>query len=247
MIRVNQKLLSVMRRAITDYNMIQDGDRVAVGLSGGKDSLMTLAALANYRLFSPQKFELVAITVDLGFKDADFSPLIDFCQKLDVKYHIEKTDIYNIIFEHRKKTNPCSLCSKMRRGTLNTIMINKGYNKLALGHHGDDLIETLLLSLFYEGRLSTFAPIGYMDRTGISLIRPLIYADEKNIAAATKDYPVLFNPCPANHYTKREYMKDLVKKLQKDIPGVKERMLRAIINPERNNLWDKITPFKDKE
>ncbi|MCL2675892.1 MAG: tRNA 2-thiocytidine(32) synthetase TtcA, partial [Firmicutes bacterium] len=137
----------------------------------------------------------------------------------------------------RREKNPCSLCSKMRRGALNSVLIKLGCNKLALGHHGDDLVETLLLSLFYEGRLSTFAPVSLMDRTNITLIRPFVYAEEKNIAAAAKNYPVAFNPCPANHSTKREYMKDLLKKLQGDIPEVKERMLGAITHPERNNLW----------
>jgi len=237
MIKIGQKILSVMRKAITDHKMISDGDRIAVGLSGGKDSLTLAAALAAYRLFSPQKFDLCAVTVDMGFPNADFSPIAEFCKELNIEYHIEHTDLYEIIFNIRREKNPCSLCSKMRRGALNSVLIKLGCNKLALGHHGDDLVETLLLSLFYEGRLSTFAPVSLMDRTNITLIRPFVYAEEKNIAAAAKNYPVAFNPCPANHSTKREYMKDLLKKLQGDIPEVKERMLGAITHPERNNLW----------
>lgn len=246
MIKIDNALLSVMRKAINDRQMIQDGDRIAVGLSGGKDSLTLLAALAAYRVFSPEKFSLCAITIDLGFKDADFSGLIDFCRRAEVDYHIEHTDIAEIIFDVRKETNPCSLCSKMRRGALNSVINRMGFNKLALGHHGDDVVETLLLSLFYEGRLSTFAPVSYMDRTGVTVIRPFVYAEEKNIAAASRDFPVMHNPCPANHNTQREYMKKLIKTIQKDIPFAKDRMLSAVIHPERNNLWE-VKCDKDKK
>lgn len=238
-----QKILSPLRRAITDYKMINDGDKVAVGLSGGKDSLVLLTALKAYQRFSPQKFDLMAITIDLGLK-ADFSRLIEYCASLDVPYHIEHTDIAPIIFEERKEKNPCSLCSKMRRGALNTCLNERGYNVLALGHHADDLVETLLLSLFYEGRLSTFSPLSFMDRTSVTMIRPLVYAYEKDIAALSETLPILHNPCPANHLTQREYMKDLIKHIQEEIPFAKERMHSAIVNPERNNLW--VRPI-DKE
>lgn len=234
-----QKILSSMRRAITDYNMIQDGDKIVVGLSGGKDSLILLKAMKNYQIFSPQKFELCAVTIDLGF-GADFSQLIAFCADLGVEYKVVKTEIGPIIFDERKEKNPCSLCSKMRRGALNNCIKEMGYNKLALGHHADDLTETLLLSLFYEGRLSSFAPVGFMDKSEVTMIRPLVYTFEKDIIGEAKNLPVLFNPCPANHTTQREYMKNLLATISKDIPFAKERIHSAITKPERNNLWDKV-------
>ncbi len=233
-----QNILSSMRRATSEFNMIADGDRIAVGLSGGKDSLVLLKALSVFRKFSPEKFELVAITIDMGLGNIDFEPLIEFCKQEDVEYHIEHTDIGDIIFNVRKEKNPCSLCSKMRRGALNNALKTYGCNKLALGHHADDLVETMLLSFFYEGRLSTFAPISYMDRSGVTLIRPLIYTEEKNIAAYARDLPVAKNPCPADHETQREAMKKLIKHIQKDIPFAKDRMFGAITSPDRYNLWD---------
>lgn len=231
-----QKLLSFIRRAVDERNMIADGDNIAVGLSGGKDSLVLLDGLNALRRFYPNKFNLCAVTVDLGL-GADYSPLKTYCDSLWVEYHLIETDIGDIIFNRRKEKNPCSLCSKMRRGALNNFIVKKGFTKLALGHHADDLIETLFLSLFYEGRLSTFAPVSDMDRSGVTLIRPLVYAFEKDIAAYAKNLPVVFNPCPVNHETKREYMKNLISSLSSDIPIAKDRMLSAIIHPERNNLW----------
>ncbi len=223
-----QRILGTMRRAVQKYDMIADGDRVAVGLSGGKDSLMLLAALKNYQLFSPEKFDLIAITVDMGFKGMDLSPLTRFCKGLDVPYTIIKTDIAEVVFDIRKEPNPCSLCSKMRRGALNSELNRQGYNKLALGHHADDLAETLLLSLFYEGRINTFMPTAFMDRTGVTLIRPLIFTHEKEIRAYSKYLPVVKNPCPKDSHTQRNYVKLLIKDIQKEIPFAKERMLTAI-------------------
>ena len=240
-----QKLLSYVRKACEDRNMITDGDRIAVGLSGGKDSLALLTALATYRRFSPAKFELTAVTVDLGF-GADYGALKTYCDTLNVPFHLIKTAIGQIIFEERKEKNPCSLCSKMRRGALNTFITKEGYHKLALGHHADDLVETLFLSLFYEGRLSTFAPVSFMDRSNVTLIRPLVYAYEKDIAAFAKDLPVVFNPCPVNHETQREYMKNLLKSVCKDIPIAKDRILSAITHPERNNLWKVIEKIENE-
>ena len=238
-----QFILSTMRKAIEDYHMIKDGDKICVGLSGGKDSMVLLKALATYRKFSPQKFTLGAITIDMGFKDADFSEMIEFCRELDVEYHIEHTDIAEIVFNVRKEPSPCSLCSKMRRGALNTTLKERGYNKLALGHHADDLIETFLLSLCYEGRLSTFAPLSYMDRSDVTMIRPLIYTREKDILSVSRDLPIFKNPCPEDKETQREFMKELIAKIQKDIPFVKDRMLGAITNADRYNLWDKYEKF----
>lgn len=234
-----QNILSTMRKAIEDFSMINEGDRVCVGLSGGKDSLVLLSALNTYKIFSPNKFELGAITIDMGIGNVDFTALTDFCRELNVPYHIEHTDIGPVIFDVRKEKNPCSLCSKMRRGALNSALTQRGYNKLALGHHADDLVQTMLLSLLYEGRFSTFSPVSYMDRSGVTLIRPLIYTEEKNIIPVAREMPVCKNPCPANHETQREYVKNLIKEICKDIPFAKDRMFGALTHPERNNLWDK--------
>jgi len=242
-----QKLLSLARKAISDYDMIQDGDKIAVGLSGGKDSITLLAVLANYRKFSPQKFDLVAINIDLGFDDTnqqEVDTCREFCKSLDVPFIVEKTDIAQIIFEERKEKSPCSLCSKMRRGALNSIAIANGCNKLALGHHADDVAETLLLSLLYEGRFSTFMPTSHMDRSGMTLIRPLIYIEEKQINWTCKrlGLPIIHNVCPQDKHTKREDMKDLIKQLDEDFPDSKKHILSAIFNPDRNSLWDKAKP-----
>lgn len=229
-----------MRRACTELALIEDGDKIAVGVSGGKDSLALLAAMAAYKRFSPERFDLVAITVDLGL-GADYTPVQDYCASLEMPFVWEKTDIGDIIFNVRKEKSPCSLCSKMRRGALATAMKKEGCNKLALGHHADDLIETFLLSLFYEGRLSTFAPKAYMSRSDVTVIRPLIYADEADVAALARDLglPVVHNPCPADKHTQRQYVKDLIASVRKDIPIARERMIAAVTHPERNNLWEK--------
>ncbi len=235
-----QEILSSVRRAVEKYKMIAPGDSIAVGLSGGKDSLVLLKALSAFRRFSPAPFTLKAITIDMGIGNVDFEPLEAFCEEEKVPYRIERTDIGDIIFNVRKEKNPCSLCAKMRRGALNNALKAEGCNKLALGHHADDVLTTYLLSFIYEGRLSTFAPISYMTRSGVTLIRPLVLTDEKNVAAYARDagLPVTKSPCPANNETQREYMKNLVRNVQKDIPFARDRMLSAIINPDRYNLWD---------
>jgi len=225
-----QRLLSDMRRAVQKFAMIADGDKIAVGLSGGKDSLALLAAMANYKLFSPEKFDLIAVTIDMGFKGMDLSPLYTFCEVLGVPFTVVKTDIAEVVFDIRKETNPCSLCSKMRRGALNTEIVRRGFNKLALAHHADDMAETMLLSLLYEGRLNTFQPVSFLDRTGVTVIRPFIYVSEKEIKAYSKYVPVVGNTCPADKHTQREYVKTLIKHIQKDIPFAKERILTAIDN-----------------
>lgn len=237
-----RKILGKVRKAVVDYNMINDGDHIVVGVSGGKDSLLLLTAMSIYQKFSPQKFELTAVTIDLGFEGTDkqqMQTFEDYIKGLGVKHIVEKTDIGHILFEDRKEKSPCSLCSKMRRGALNTKAIELGANKLALGHHSDDVLQTFLLSFIYEGRLSTFQPTAFMDRTEITLIRPFIYVSEEEIKAATKrqELPAVFNVCPANKLTQREYMNELIFKIDADIPGAKDRMLSAITHPERNNLW----------
>lgn len=245
-----QNILSPLRKAIINYNMISSGDKIAVGLSGGKDSLTLMTALKAYQRFSPQKFELIAIIIDLGFKETDknqVEAIKKYCEKIDVQLNIIPTDIAAIVFDERKEKNPCSLCSKMRRGALCESAKKLGCNKIALGHHADDLIETFLLSMFYEGRLSTFLPVTYMDRTGITVIRPLLLIEEKDIISFAKELPVLFNPCPANKHTQREYIKNLIKNIQGDIPFVKERLHSAIISPDRYNLFDSENIFKGKK
>lgn len=239
-----QKILSAMRRAIQDYNMINDGDKIYVGLSGGKDSTLLLSALSAYRRFSPQHFDLEAITIDMGLKETkkeELDALIAYCNSLNVPHHLVKTDIAEIIFEARKESNPCSLCAKMRRGALNSEIIKLGGGKLALGHNADDVAETMLLSLLYEGRFSCFSPTAYMSQSNITLIRPFIYIEEYDIKCAVNRLalPIVNNPCPMNHVSKREYAKDLIKNICKDIPFAKDRILGAIYHPERNNLWDK--------
>ena len=236
-----QQMLSYLRKGITKYNMIKDGDKIAVGVSGGKDSVTLLKLLAEYKKFSPEKFDLVAVTVDLGFShsNADFSPIEKLCKELDVEYVVEKTDIGKVVFEVRKETNPCSLCSKMRKGALHGVAKRLGCNKVAIGHHADDLIDTLLLSLFHEGRLSTFAPKSHLDKIGLVLIRPMIMIKESDVYLYSKTLPIVDSCCPANKITRREFVKDIIENVRKEIPNVREMMFTAIIHPERYNLFDK--------
>lgn len=239
-----QRVLSFLRRAVDEYNLIEEGDKIAVGISGGKDSLVLLKALALFSRFSPKKFSLIGITIDMHGGKTDFSQIQALCDELNVEYHIVPSDIYEIIFEIRKESNPCSLCAKLRRGMLNTKALELGCNKLALGHSADDVIHTFLLSLLYEGRLSTFLPKLYMDRTGMTVIRPLILCDEKDIISVAKKLPVKKSNCPVDKHTKREYVKDIIKEIQKDTPFAKDRIFTALIHPERYNLFDKA--YNDK-
>lgn len=225
-----QRLMSLTRKAVDDYQMIEEGDKIAVGISGGKDSLALLYALAGLRRFYPQKFTLEAITVDLGFPGFDLSEIKALCEKLEVSYTVVKTDIGEVIFQSREETNPCSLCAKMRKGAFNEEAKRLGCNKSAYAHHKDDVIETMLMSLIYEGRYYTFAPVTYLDRMDITLIRPLIYVNEADIIGFKNLYelPIQKNPCPADGYTKREYAKDLIKQINEDSPGVAERLFHAV-------------------
>ncbi len=232
-------MLSPLRRAINDYNMIEPDDRIAVGVSGGKDSLALLTLLAAFQKYFDIPFRLLAVTIDMGFAEGVFDPVAQYCRQLGVEYSQVKTDIAQIIFDVRKEKNPCSLCAKMRRGALNSEIVSRGFNKLALGHHRDDVVETFLLSLFYEGRLNTFQPVSYMSRSQVTLIRPMIYIPERDLIGYAKNLPVVKNPCPANHHTEREHMKLLLKELSKDNPGLEEKFANAIMHPERYNLWTK--------
>lgn len=225
-----QRLMGYARRAIDDYKMIEEGDKIAVGVSGGKDSLTLLYALSGLRRFYPNKFEIEAITVSMGYKEADFSAVAKLCQELNVQYTVVETDIAEILFEERKESNPCSLCAKLRKGAFNNKAKEHGCNKKAYAHHYDDVIETMLMSLLYEGRFHCFSPVTYLDRSDITLIRPLIYVDEQDIINFKNAYqlPVVKNPCPVDGYTKREYAKQLIKNLDKDSPGLRERLFTAI-------------------
>lgn len=226
-----QQVLSYVRKAVDDYHMIADRDKIAVGISGGKDSLTLLYALHGLRRFYPQKFDIHAVTVDLGFGNLDLSRIESICaDELQIPYTIVKTDIADIIFEQRKESNPCSLCAKMRKGALNEAIKKEGCNKVAYAHHKDDVVETMLMSLIYEGRFHTFSPVTYLDRMDLTVIRPLMYMNEADVIGFVNknQIPVVKSPCPADGYTKREYVKQLLKKLNQENPGVKERMFTAI-------------------
>lgn len=225
-----QQLYSYTRKAIDDYHMIQDGDHIAIGISGGKDSLAMLYALSGLRRFYPASFELTAVTVDLGFENLNLDRIAALCAELEVPYHIVRTDIGKIIFEDRKESSPCSLCAKMRKGALNQAMKELGCNKIAYAHHRDDVVETMLLSLIYEGRFHCFSPVTYLDRMDMTVIRPLIYVQEADVIGFVNKYrvPVVKSPCPADGHTKREYAHLLLQQLNRENPGVKERMFHAV-------------------
>lgn len=224
-----QKLMGLVRRCVEDYEMIEDGDKIAVGISGGKDSLVLLRLLAALRSYHNKKFTLQAITIDMGL-GMDYSGIEELCRELDVPYTIVKTEIGPIIFDYRKEKNPCSMCSKMRRGALNQALLDLDCNKLALGHHFDDAVETFMMSLIYEGRISCFQPVTHLDRTGVIQIRPMLYIHEKTVAsfAQRENLPVLQNRCPVDKHTKREEIKDLIFRLAKDYPDLKERIFGAM-------------------
>ena len=222
-----QKLMGLMRRCIEDYNMISPGDRIAVGVSGGKDSLVLLKLLAGLREY--MNFEVEAITIDMGL-GMDYSGIEAMCREVGVPYTIVKTEIAPIIFDYRKEKNPCSMCSKMRRGALNQALLDRGLNKLALGHHYDDAVETFVMNLLFEGRIGCFQPVTNLDRTGIIQIRPMLYIHEKTVDSFAKRYelPVVENRCPVDKQTKREEVKALVYKLSSDYPDLKERIFGAM-------------------
>ena len=227
-----QQLLSYTRRAIDDYHMIQEGVKIAVGISGGKDSLTLLYALHGLRRFYPAHFDLEAITVDLGFPDFCLDPIRALCQEMDIPYTVVKTDIYEVVFQVRKESNPCALCAKMRKGALNQAIKETGCNKVAYAHHKDDVVNTMLLSLIFEGRFHSFAPVTYLDRMELTVIRPLMYVDEADVIGFQNKYslPVCKSPCPADGHTKREYTEQLLRRLNQEHPGAKERMFRAVLD-----------------
>ena len=225
-----RRVLSYVRRACEDYDMIRPGDRIAVGVSGGKDSLTLLCALAEMRRFYPNPFEVVAITVDMGFPNTDFAPIEALCRELNVPYHIVKTDIYDIIFNVRKEKSPCALCSKMRRGALHNAAREQGCEVVALGHHYDDVVDTFMLNLFYEGRIGCFQPVTDLSRVGVRVIRPLIYLPEKQVRTfiSKEALPVVKSECPADGNTQRTEMNDLINALDRKSPGLRHRIFGAI-------------------
>lgn len=229
-----QQLMSYVRRAIDDFQMIEEGDKIAVGISGGKDSLALLYALNGLKRFYPKKFELYAVTVDLGFQNLNLNKIVELCEELQVPYKIVKTDIAKIIFEERKEANPCALCAKMRKGALNEAMKSLGCNKIAYAHHKDDVVVTMLMSLIYEGRFHTFSPVTYLDRMDLTVIRPLMYVPEVDVIGFVNknEIPVVKSPCPADGNTRREYVSQLLAQLNRENPGVKERMFTAILRSD---------------
>ena len=227
-----KRIISLIRKAIDEYDMIKENERVAVGVSGGKDSMVLLAALAQLSRYHPKNFSVVGLSLDPGF-GGDFEPIKAFAKKYGVEYYIKETQFKEIIFDIRKEENPCSLCSKMRRGALNDFAKENGCNTIALGHHNDDVLETFFLSLFYEGRINCFSPYTYLDRTDITQIRPMIYVRECDVKSVVKklDIPVMPKLCPADGATKREDMKNIIKSLEtQTAPGLKKRLFHAIRN-----------------
>lgn len=224
-----QKLYSKVRQAIEAYDMIQEGDKIAVGISGGKDSLTLLYALAGLRKFYPKSFSLEAITVHTGIAGMDFSPVQAFCDKLEVPYSVVKTEIYDIVTRRNEKSL-CPLCAKLRKGAFNEQALSLGCNKIAYAHHKDDVIETFLMSLVLEGRIHTFSPVTYLDETGLALIRPLSFVTESEVKGFTRRYelPVVKNLCPADSVTKRENAKQLLDRVETEFPRAKSRIFAAI-------------------
>lgn len=226
-----KRLLSLTRQAIDEYGMIEEGDKIAVGISGGKDSLTLLYALSELRRFYPVKFEIMAVTVDVG-ADMDFTQVKELCKRLDVPYTIVSTQIKRIVFDERKEKNPCSLCAKLRKGALNEELKKHGFNKIAYAHHKDDVVNTLFLSLMYEGRIQTLETTTYLDGSDITVIRPLIYISESEVIGFTNKYnlPIVKSKCPADGNTKREYVSELVNQINRENPGVKNRIFTAVEN-----------------
>jgi len=235
-----QKVLSTLRKAVEKYSLIENGDRIAVGVSGGKDSLVMLRALSDFKKFGLFDFEIIAVNIDIYNGNENYSSLKEFCNDLGVELHIEKTDINNIVFNVRKEKNPCSLCAKMRRGALNSVCKKLNCNKLALAHHLQDVTTTFFLSLFYEGRLSTMLPKSYMSNSKITLIRPLYLTEESKIINASKNMPVLKSKCPADKDSKRQDIKAFIAQIHKEIPDSKKRIEHAILSEESYNLLNKM-------
>lgn len=240
-----QKLLSYTRRAVDDYELIEDGDKIAVGISGGKDSLTLLYALHALQRFYPKKFTLIAVTVDLGYEEFHLEEIQKLCEELEIPYHVISTEIAKILLEERKEDSPCSLCAKMRKGALNQAVKDFGCNKVTYAHHMDDVIETMFLSMIFEGRFYCFPPKTFLDKMELTVIRPLIYVPEAEVIGFEHKYnlPVVKNPCPVDGHTKREYAKQLVRQINLEHPGAKKRIFRAIAEGKIDG-WEKCSTTK---
>lgn len=234
-----KRLLTPIKKTILQYNMIEEGDRVAVGLSGGKDSSTLLYMLTILREQLPFHFELIPISLSLGFEDLDILPLKKYVKELGHELYLKETNISQIVFDYKKEKNPCSLCANLRRGIMFEYAASLHCNKLAYGHHLDDGIETFFMNLFYGGKLGVFKPITYLDRSNITLIRPMLAVEEKTIIhfVKAKNIPVIHNPCPADKNTKREEMKDLVKKLSNTYPNLRQNFMNAAMNVQEKDFW----------
>ena len=237
-----KQVLGCIRRADEKYGMIQDGDKICVGVSGGKDSLLLMYGLKLYQMFSKKKYELCAVMLDLGIVEQDTSGIEAFAREHDIDFEVKKTDIGDVVFNIRKEKSPCAMCAKMRRGALNDIAVAKGCNLVALGHNCEDVLETFLLSLFYEARLNTFAPITYLGRTGLTVIRPLVFYPEKDAinAARRLELPVIPANCPVAGSTKREDMKNLLQDFRRIVPDVETRLMKAIADTHKYGMWDRM-------
>lgn len=225
-------ICSLMRNAIDTYNMIEENDRIAVGVSGGKDSLVLLYGLALLKNYYPKKFDIVAVTLDPCFQneDSDFSAIEDFCEKLNVEYHIKRTGLYNVVFENRQEKNPCSLCARMRRGILHDMAKSQRCNKIALGHHKDDAAETVIMNLFQGGTFSCFSPVTYLSNKDITMIRPMIHLEERDVENACRrnNLPVTKSNCPVDKETTREDTKKLIANLEREYPALKNKIINAL-------------------
>ena len=237
-----KQVLGCIRRADERYGMIQDGDKICVGVSGGKDSLLLMYGLKLYQLFSKKKYDLCAVMLDLGIVEQDTSGIEAFAEKNDIDFEVRKTDIGDVVFNIRKEKNPCAMCAKMRRGALNDIAVSKGCNLVALGHNREDVLETFLLSLFFEARLNTFAPITYLGRSGVTVIRPLVFFPERDARAAAKrlELPVIPANCPVAGRTKREDMRLLLQEFRHIVPDVETKLMKAVVDTHKYGMWDRM-------
>lgn len=247
-----QKVLSVVRKAVQDYDMICDGDRIAVGVSGGKDSMLMLTALAAMRRFYPARYEVVALCIDLGFfgQRNDYSAIAEYCKKIDVPLAVKNTDIGVIVFDERKEENPCSLCARMRRGALHDFAKELGCNKLALGHHADDAAETFLMNLFIEARLGCYSPVTYLSRKDLTVIRPLSYMAEYEVASAVRrlEVPTVKNPCPADHYGKRKETRQLIRDIEaRGYPNIRTKLIGAMQRGDLSGWGPNAPSINNKE
>lgn len=237
-----KQVLGCIRRADERYGMIQDGDKICVGVSGGKDSLLLMYGLKLYQMFSKKKYDLCAVMLDLGLVEQDTSGIYEFAERNGIDFEVRKTDIGDVVFNIRKDKSPCAMCAKMRRGALNDIAVSKGCNLVALGHNREDVLETFLLSLFFEARLNTFAPITYLGRSGVTVIRPLVFFPEKDAKAAAKrlELPVLPANCPVAGKTKREDMRLLLQEFRHIVPDVETKLMKAVVDTHKYGMWDRM-------